>query len=153
MSQNIVKKLSVKTVHGKVDPSKLDKEGSVLFRIMGEASGLKSGESQFGAWTALTGQFAAIKPSGEMVRASQAFLPDVLLSMIQPVVEQGEKVEFVFDVVAVPDSSVAVGYTYAARPVIAPEPATDPIARLMEKAGASPALAAPTPAPKKAAKK
>lgn len=140
--QNIVKKLSVKTIHGKVKASELDASGSILFRIMGVAMGAKSGESQFGPWTALTGNFAAVKADGEIIRASELFLPDVILNMLLPAVEQGNNPEFVFDVGARPDENVTIGYSYFARPVI--QDMEDPIARLTAKVAA---LAAPEEKP------
>lgn len=143
MTQNIIKKISVATVHGKIDKKTLTKEGVVLFRAIGRATGLKSGQSQYGDWTALTGDFAAVKPDGEVIRASQIFLPDVVLNMIAPRVEQGDAVEFALDIVVVADEGSNTGYTYAARPVIAPDAATDPVTRLMEKISTQEALPNP----------
>lgn len=143
MNANIIKKISVATVHGKIDRKTLTKEGTVLFRAIGCATGIKSGQSTYGDWTALLGDFAAIKPDGEVIRATQIFLPDVVLNMIQPKVEAGDAVEFALDIVAIEDANSQTGYTYAARPVIAPDAATDPVTRLVQQIEKQALLSAP----------
>lgn len=148
MSANIVKKISIKTLLGGKPSARMVPDGQtekVLARIWGIASGLKSGVSDYGDWTALTGDFKAsnLKDGGEVVRSGVAFVPDVLLQMIQPRVEQGQTVEFAFDVLIKPDESSATGYVYNVRPVI-----DMPLGDVMERLEAQiAALALPTPAP------
>ncbi|MGV0999690.1 MAG: hypothetical protein ACOYBQ_10220 [Fluviibacter sp.] len=81
-----VKKLSVATVYGKIDLKQVinsDKPIAVM-RVAGQAVGTKSGDSNYGTWTALVGSFVAIHPeTGEQSEAAQLFLPEVALIPIQ----------------------------------------------------------------------
>jgi hypothetical protein len=147
MSVNLQKKLSVAKVFGKITAVKVAQaENQVLkiMRVFGSATGKKTGVSDFGEWVALTGQFRAINPAtGETFDSATLFLPDVALDLIVAQLDGGaQAVDFAFDISAVADESVAVGYSYRASPLIEAE-AESPLARLEAKLASVPALAAP----------
>lgn len=147
-----VKKLSVATVYGKVDLEKLfaapDKQIHVM-RVIGQAVGSKSGESNYGPWTALTGRFRATNPeTGEVMEAAQLFLPEVALIPIQVAMSNGAAT-FAIDVFAKKAESTKPGgspYEYTWEPLIEPTD-DDPLTRLQAQVNATKALSAPTPAP------
>lgn len=78
MSTN-VKKLSIASIHGPLTKEEKEtiKAGDSIFvgRFFGVATGSKTGTSQYGPWTALTGSFAGINSDGEEFRAAQCLLP------------------------------------------------------------------------------
>ena len=144
---NLQKKISIAKVFGKVNAATLAKaeEGKiVVMRVFGTASGVKTGVSDYGDWSALSGMFRAINPvTGETFDSGVCFLPDVALDLIVGQLNSGAaSVDFAFDVLAALDESSAVGYSYRAVPIIQQE--NNPISRLealiSEKA---PALLAP----------
>ena len=145
------KKVSVAKVFGKVNAAIIAKTGGNeihVMRILGSASGVKSGVSDYGDWKALSGQFRATNPeTGEQTDAATAFLPDVALDMITGALDGGATaVDFAFDIFAVLDDSSSVGYTYRASPLL--QAAEDsPINRIAAK------LQAMLPAPKTDEKK
>lgn len=107
----IVKKLSIATLHGKLTKEEketikgtADKAGESIFigRFFGVATGSKTGVSQYGPWTALTGSFAGIDSTGEEKRASQCLLPMGLAEQIalQLSENEGSDARFSVDVFA-----------------------------------------------------
>ena len=78
MSTN-VKKLSIASIHGPLTKEEKEtiKAGDSIFvgRFFGVATGSKTGTSQYGPWTSLTGSFAGINSDGEEFRAAQCLLP------------------------------------------------------------------------------
>lgn len=147
MSQvNLQKKISVAKVCGKIGAARVAKaeNGTLkLMRVFGSASGIKTGVSDFGEWRALTGQFRAVNlETGETFDSGVCFLPDVALDLVAGAIESGAKgVDFAFDISAVVDESVAVGYSYRASPLIQAEEESA-ISRLESKMAA---LALPAP--------
>lgn len=151
MAVNLQKKISIAKVFGKVNAAVISKHGEdgklILVRFMGSAQGVKEGVSDFGEWRALTGQFRAIALSGdnagEVFDSAVCFMPDVALDLVCAQLEGGAKaVDFAFDISAVMDETVAVGYSYRASPLIEAEEES-PISRLEQKLSA---LALPAPA-------
>lgn len=151
MSVILQKKISVAKVFGKVNAAVISKHGTDgkinLARFMGSAQGVKTGVSDFGEWRALTGQFRAIALSGdnagEVFDSAVCFLPDVALDLVvAQLIGGANAVDFAFDISAVLDESVAVGYSYRATPLIEAEEES-PFARLEKKLAAL-ALPAPT---------
>lgn len=140
----IVKKLSVGKLIGAFK-SDLPAEGSLtLGNVVGIARGTKTGESQYGPWTALTGDFLFVPThganKGKQFRSGVLFVPDVVLDLVLPVVlglDKGGAVEIAFAIKARKDETTTVGYSYAADFLKAPEP-NDPLAALT-------ALALPAP--------
>lgn len=146
MSFNLQKKISVAKVFGKVNAvtvAKAENEVLAIGRFFGSASGTKTGVSDFGEWTALTGQFRAISAeTGETFDSGVCFLPDVALDLILGQLNSGARVvDFAFDITAVLDKTVQIGYSYRAAPIL--EMNTDSsIARIeaqLEKMAALPA--------------
>lgn len=124
----IIKKISVATVHGAIDKKALfalpAHETLPVMRVMGVATGVETGTSQMGDWECLTGEFKAINTQGEIFYSGKAFLPGAGHSVIAgKLLGQGaEGVEFVFDFAAQADKPgakpSATGYTYQVLPVI-----------------------------------
>lgn len=77
----ITKKISVSTVFGRISAERVGelKKTGEWFRVgrfFGVATGSKTGVSQFGPWTALTGTFRGINAeTGEVFEGSQLLLP------------------------------------------------------------------------------
>lgn len=151
MTVNLQKKLSVAKVFGKINAAIISKQGDggklTIMRVFGSANGIKTGISDFGEWRALTGQFRATNiQTGEVFDSAVCFIPDVALDLVCAQLEGGAKaVDFAFDISAVLDETVAVGYSYQASPLIQAEEES-PISRLESKIAAL-ALPAPAPAP------
>lgn len=142
----LLTKISAKKLIGKIA---IPTEKTPLFRVLGIASGSKTGESNYGPWTSFVGQFRAIRNSdGEVFQAGQCFLPAMATNLMLPVVEQhgSTGVEFAFDVGVVP-ASTAIGYEYFAEPIVE-SGETDALAALQKKVDMR-AL----PSPEKKAKK
>lgn len=147
----IVKKLSVGklvgNVKGALPDSRSDATPVQLARVVGIARGTKSGESTYGLWTSLTGDFVfepAVGPNaGKRFRSGQLFMPDVALDLVVPLVDglaRGEGVEVAFALTARNDETSSVGYTYGAQFLMEPQE-NDPVMGLLDKA--MPALPAP----------
>jgi hypothetical protein len=127
-----VKKLTSKIIVGK-KLAKLE-EKTRLYSIIGIASGLKSGESNYGAWTALTGRFEVVRfADGERLSAPFALLPDeAALPVIAAVRDAaGAGIEFGFVVCAEPTLG-GKGYSYDIE-VIVPPRKNDALADLRKR--------------------
>jgi hypothetical protein len=132
-----VKKLSVATVYGAIDLKELLNAGRPLavMHVGGTAVGTKTGQSPYGEWIALIGEFTAINAeTGEMSEAAQLFLPEVALIPIQTALarEGARGVEFAITVYAQPSESKKPGgspyeYTFENR---APMSENDPRAKM-----------------------
>jgi hypothetical protein len=137
----IIKKLSIKGILGTLDVPE-EGETKVICRLMGIAKGAKTVTTTFGESTALLGDFAGINTeTNEVFRAPVMYAPAILIDMLLPQVEQGNSIEFAFDVTVTGDKTVAVKYRYGLQTVIAPAQ-DDPMLKLMEKV-AQAALSAP----------
>jgi hypothetical protein len=147
------KKLSVATVYGKIDAKKvLNSEQPIkVMRVYGQAVGTKTGDSNFGPWTALVGQFKAAHPeTGEVSEASTLFLPDVALVPLQVALAQegARGVMFAMDIFVKASTNTKPGgsvYEYSFENVLPPAD-NDPIKALEDKINAL-ALPAPDAAP------
>ena len=121
-------------------------------RLIGIATGTKTGVSQYGDWTCLVGSFQHISPDGVITRAVQAFGPDLV---IQPAVAQlasgAQSVTVAVDVFAVESEKSPTGWAYVCSAAIE-ETESDPLTLLMSKTTARP-IALPAPAAKTAAAK
>ena len=133
MTAELVRKLSPKTVlEKKVEaPSK----ATPLYRVYGIARGVRSGESQFGIWTALVGSFEAIRiDDGAVFAGIQCFLPEPMNGMIADKLRhdsETKEVQFAVEV-GIKPSDVPVGYEYTSKPIVDVEQA-DALAGLREK--------------------
>lgn len=164
MAVQILRKLSMKALVGNVKSALvtvneknekiLAADGTVIpvAKVIGIGNGTKSGESNYGPWTALLGQFIAEPLAGEnkgkSFRTGQLFLPDVALNLVIGAVEnlaKGDSVQFAFQINIIANSETGQGYEYSAELLMEPT-ANDPLELLAKNAGlaATPALPAPT---------
>lgn len=114
-NQNMLKKISAKTLFGKIEAPEKAKE---MFALYGVANGTKTGKSQFGDWLAFTGDFeAANTETGESFRAPVCFLPEPAQGMLEAaLMKNADGVEFSF-IVGIKPADNAFGYEYTVRPV------------------------------------
>lgn len=132
-----VKKLSVATVYGKIDLKKVINSTAPIpvMDVYGLAVGTKSGDSNYGEWTALVGQFEARNPeTGEISGASQLFLPEVALIPIQVAMagEGAKSVKFAIRLTVKASQNTKPGgspYEYSFEPLLPPTE-DDPVASL-----------------------
>lgn len=77
--QEILRKISTKTILGNLKKAVMDGTTKLpcdLFTIIGRASNLRVGEGDNGPWTALLGEFEAVRLSdGQAFLSSQCFIP------------------------------------------------------------------------------
>jgi hypothetical protein len=147
------KKLSVATVYGKIDAKKvLNSEKPIkVMRVIGQAIGTKAGNSSYGDWTSLVGQFKAINAdTGEVSEAATLFLPDVALIPLQVALARDDTkgVAFAIDIFVKASTNTKPGgsvYEYSFENVLPPAD-NDPIKALEDKIAAL-ALPAPTTTP------
>lgn len=163
---NLAKKLSMKILvgnvanyipmkeieeqkNGKTITKEVPNNGAtvMLVNVAGLARGIRTGSSNFGDWTALTGDFVAEAlvgdKAGQKFRTGQLFLPDVALNLILPVVEEigrNGAVEMAFSVGITAEATSNTGYEYTAQFLMEPAE-NDPLETLIAKA--MPALPAP----------
>jgi len=144
---SLVRKISAKSVCGKVEKPK---KATPLFTVIGIASKTKSGQSDFGPWTSLLGQFEATNiDTGELFIAPACFLPEPLNSMIAASLEETDdegkqvnrSVQFAVEVGYKPNET-AIGYEYTTKEIVESDQA-DPLAALRAEAKKG------LPAPKK----
>jgi hypothetical protein len=133
-----VRKITVASVFGKVKVADiLEGEEIALCRIAGVASGLESGESSYGPWTMLLGEFAATNyQTGEIFAGVKAIVPgamgeQLVLSMTNALMEDaGSKLKFSVDIFAKVSPRDANKYEYVVRPVLAPDVRNEAMALL-----------------------
>lgn len=123
----IISKISAKTLVGDV---KTAPDGE-LFRVVGNATGIETGESQFGQWEALVGDFLASSPDGKEFKAGKAFLPVTALNLLRGSLMEGNSVQFAFVIGKKKSSAAPVGYEYTITPMI--ETKEDPLKALMDQ--------------------
>lgn len=149
MGMNIVSKLSAKKVCGKI---KKPDAKTPLMQVFGIATGIKTGESNFGPWTALTGAFRATRLSdGEVYQSGSCFLPKMGTELIAPMLKKEgvDGLEFAFNIGVVPSDN-AIGYEYYVEPMLEAKE-NDPL-ELLQKRVTQAALPAPEKAKEKASK-
>lgn len=153
MGATLLKKITAKTVVGKVSEvvkglGKDFKPNTLLFRVVGIATGIQTGESDYGEWVKLKGQFSAINHlTGEAFRSRSCMLPELASGDIEDAVvsEENDSVEFGVDITISPSDS-ATGYQYGVIPLLEAN-GDDPLTRLTQRVAAS--LEAPEEKPKK----
>jgi hypothetical protein len=127
----VVRKIQAKGLVGNVK----DAEEGTLYTVVGKATGLKGGESNYGPWECLKGDFIAQTNDGEQYRGSQLFLPEIAHDMVAHQLKEGnEAVEFGFIIGKKNDETSAIGYVYTCEPLFQPEPESDPILKLAKTA-------------------
>lgn len=116
----IVSKISMKILLGKRPRAPEGTEPVYLAQMVGVATNIKTGTSNFGDWTALLGSFqATVMETGVTVRSGQMFLPDVALNLILPALKDANNkgVEFAFNIGVKADEASKTGYIYVAEPI------------------------------------
>jgi hypothetical protein len=121
---NIVRKLSAKTVIGNVK-ALAPKDGSTapLFQVYGVGRKIVEGESTYGPWACIAGDFRAVRSSdGEVFAGSKVFLPEVAHDMAANALHStdAESIELAFEigVRATDDERGGAGYEYTVKPLI-----------------------------------
>jgi len=132
----LVKKISAKTVCSKIDKPT---EPVALFNLYGVAHGIKTGDSQYGAWTAFIGNFEALNlKTGERFLSGAAFVPGVveqlLLSGLTAAQEAdaNASIQFALQIGVKPamgSKPSTTGYEYTVTPLVDIQ-ANDPLAAL-----------------------
>jgi hypothetical protein len=135
---SLIRKISAKTVCGKIEKP-VPKKGVQLFIVGGIANKVRTGDSQYGTWTALVGQFEATNiATGEVFIAPQCFLPEPMNGMIaaslEMVDEEGKRVnnsiQFAVEV-GVKFAENQIEYEYTATEIMKSD-AADPLASIRE---------------------
>lgn len=165
----ILKKINPKDVMGtKIRELPIPSD---LYTVIGRAHNLRDGESQFGPWTSLRGEFEAVRLSdGETFISAECFIPgpagDLLVAQVRKFIEEeipvtseqykktgktykvtGEYVEMAL-VISTKASTREAGqpYEFVVRPIV-PVQKADALAALRDRmTKALPRLAAPKPA-------
>lgn len=166
-------KKAIKQAGGK--PDQTDDEGNItepanfveLYRVVGQVSGVKTGNSAYGEWRAYAGDILAITAGGtakdkdgkdvavpsEVFKGRELYLPAeadiVLWDPISAAVKEGTIVELAVAIEA-KLAKTNVGYMYRVKPLMALEQPKSRAAELLAQFGGknAPKLAAPTPATK-----
>ncbi len=129
-----LKKITVKTVCGRiVGIERKPKETLSVMRVVGIARRIVTGESDYGAWIKLKGEFHATNLlTGEEFHSSTCMLPEVASDLVENALadENNKSVEFGFDITVGP-SDTPIGYEYGALSLIAPSQ-EDPLQKLLE---------------------
>jgi hypothetical protein len=107
-----------------------------LYSVVGIMAGIKTGQSDFGPWTKLIGEFVATLPDGTQFSSAQCFLPNFVTDQAVAAFQSGEgrAVDFGFDIGVLRIDDAAVGYEYTATPRVAIEQ-SNRMAHLLERAG------------------
>ena len=135
----MIKKISTKTVFGSVNAKMLPEDGSTreLYQVMGIASAIQAGESNYGAWECLSGRFRAVNlETGEEVEAGKAFLPGLAHDLVASQIVDGAQVEFALIIGSRRSDASPVGYEYTAQPVLELSEA-DPMNQLAKRVEAA----------------
>lgn len=116
----LISKIAPRTVVGRFPkPTKQEK----LFSVYGLASGLQSGESSYGTWECLTGNFEAVNlATGEAFQSPRCFLPHTAHGMIASQFKtgaEGVSVKFALEI-GVKPAETSVGYEYTVTPLVKP---------------------------------
>lgn len=140
----ILSKISFKTVCGKVNRRELTADGSpkLVMRVLGQANGIKTGNTDFGEFTAFVGSFEVTNvETGEISRSGKMFLPMAAEVMLAGALAGSTgPVGFGFDI-GVREADNQIGYEYTAESIF-DVAETDPIEQ-MKKDMTAKALPAP----------
>ena len=137
-----IRKVSIATVYGKVRIADIPQDGELhLCRMAGVASSVESGESTYGDWQCLVGEFAAVnQQTGEMYAGNKCFVPsamgEMLVSQMSGALleDAAARLKFSVDIFAKVSARDENKYEYVIRPVLAPEVKNEAMA-LLEWAG------------------
>jgi len=111
--QTLVKKISSKLMCGVIR----ENEDGILYNVIGTATGVKTGQSNFGEWVALKGEFNAWNDKVN-VKSNVIFLPEVATIPLEAALKAGAKhVDFGISVIKGASDSV-IGYEYSIKNII-----------------------------------
>lgn len=116
-----------------------------IYRVGGTAVGVVRGESKFGEWIKLVGQFKAINYKGLAFKSGTAFLPGDMAQIVGDKLtgeDAADSVSFLYDVYVRYDSTLPAKYGYIIEQVRKPEEG-DPVDMLFNSASNIPMLEAP----------
>ena len=134
-SVTMLKKLGAKQILGDVKAivknfCPEDRSTADVYTIYGAATGVKTGTTQYGEFTAFQGNFEAINyASGEKFAAIQCFIPEPLQTLVKQAMETSDSVEFAFTVTVKRRDDLKEGYEYLVTPHKAAQEA-DPLEKL-----------------------
>ena len=147
VAPKLLKKISYKTVCGKVNRREIPEGGAIkVMRVIGQATDIKSGNSDYGMWNSFLGNFEATNVrTGEVFRSGQIFLPGTAENLLMGAVKgaAGAPVAFGFDISVVDSPDSQISYEYGVESIMDVSE-TDPIALLKQQMTSAPALPAPT---------
>jgi hypothetical protein len=110
------RKLSAKIIVGKRIGQVTEPKD--LFTVIGIATGIRIGQSNYGEWTGLKGEFEVVRcDDGKVLQAPIMILPDAAMALLHPV----WPCQFAFLVRVVPSSNDA-GFEYEVVKVVEPGP-------------------------------
>jgi len=136
-----LKKLSVATVYGRIEPRAVLEAGPgglPIMDVFGLAVGVKTGNKDFGGemreWAGLTGTFECVNvATGEAMRASTLFIPEIALTPIRVALDStGKGVSVAMRLLAVEAKNPKPGgafYEYRVESLLA-QAENDPIAMI-----------------------
>lgn len=137
-TQARVREVIAKTVSPKTGkPGLEDGESVAIIRVVGTASGAKSGQTEKGTYTKLAGNFVGTDlTTGALYQSGQCILPEFVGAQLGAALLGGgaEGVDFAFEITAKRDDSAVTGYSYGVKPLIETK-ASDKMTELMAKAG------------------
>ena len=158
---NLLKKLSAKSIIGNVrklsaetfyeggnleKPKKGAPKELFLYTLIGITKGIKTGTTDNGDWVSFEGDFKATRViDGEVFLGSRAFISEPAQSMVENALDENDRVEMAFKVLAIPADN-AYGYEYVTHPLIDPK-VNDAILALEKSLGDK--LTLPKPVKKK----
>lgn len=142
METQTLRKLSSKTILGKTPDQPPEGETVALYMVYGVADGVARGNSDYGAYVRLLGNFEAVRlADGQVFNAPQCFLPQPFDEMIAQKLDGGATaIDFAFEVGCKRPSQGTNAYEYTCRPIRDPN-ATDPLEEIRKRIKALPAPA------------
>lgn len=133
MSVQFLKKVTIKTVYGKVQQRDIPKDGEIeIGTFYGRAMDKKHVSTNLGDSICLLGDFRAINARGEHFAGMQMYLPPVAAAHVAAGLNSGGAVEFAFRIGARDNAESPVGYEYTVTPVNVSQDGKDPMDRLTQ---------------------
>jgi hypothetical protein len=142
---------SIKRIKEVMEAAQLEEGQSLpLLKIVGECNGAKSGQTDKGEFTKLTGNFVGTDmTTGELYQSAVCILPEFVGAALGAAALQSGSVRFAFEIGAKRKDNAITGYEFTVKPLIETKP-TDAVLELMALAGIEApkvqALAAPASA-------
>ena len=119
---SLLRKLTAKAIM-EVKELKVPTKPVDLYTIFGIANGVRTGDSQYGAWLGFVGTFEAVRvEDGAVFQSNQCFIPEPVMGMLKAQVEKHpEGVEFAVMIGIKPSPREPdKKYEYTVRPLVKP---------------------------------